>query len=149
MRLAVVDKAIFSFSAAKQNKMPQPCKAVVCAGGSNCILRVLMSSLPESLGQGWGGRVKIQLVQFCGWNLELGTADHFDRLSFLAASYIYKEGGTFGHSFASAPCNLQAPPCNLQAAPCNLQAAPCNLQAAPCNLQATSLQLVFQKKHKS
>ena len=40
---------------------------------------------------------------------------------------IYKEGGTFGHSFASAPCNLQAAPCNLQAATCNLQAVPYNL----------------------
>ena len=45
------------------------------------------------------------------------------------AGPIYKREGTFGHSFANAPCNLQAATCNLQAVPCNLQAVPCNLQA--------------------
>ena len=67
---------------------------------------------------------------------------------------IYKEGGTFGHSFASPPCNLQGTSCNLQALPCNLQAAPCNLQSDTLQLVSRTLQLAsnvltFEKAYSS
>ena len=65
-------------------------------------------------------------------NVEWEMYAHMPGHSISCGPNIYKEEGTFGCSFVSAPCNLQAPPCNSQAASCSLQAAPCNLQAALC-----------------
>ena len=92
-----------------------------------------------------------------GCHFSAGPPDSRRQVRQVRQVKIYKEGGTFEHSFARAPCNSQAA-CKQHLAtckrhPCDILATwkrhPCDILAThkrhPYNLQTTALKTLFSK----